>query len=133
MATFERCLRYFRETTGVDYEMYYSGWFLGAKLDVIGRGNAEEFLAYAFWYRTLQEMREEGLGQVPAQMVAQLEEAWGFNLKSGYTPGLQFMGHLWEPLKAQWRPVAFYVSTELFSLFARQLLKRWGFQQHTHK
>jgi len=38
MATFERCLKYFRETKDVDYEMYYSGWFLGAKLDVITRG-----------------------------------------------------------------------------------------------
>jgi hypothetical protein len=86
-----------------------------------------------FAYVCSQEMNDEGLGHVPAQMVAQLEEAWGFNLKPGYTPGLQFMGHLWEPLKAQWRPLAFYIFTELFGWFARQLLKRWGFQRHTHQ
>lgn len=39
-AVFNRMLRYFKETKGsIDYEMYYSGWFLGAKFEDIKRGN----------------------------------------------------------------------------------------------
>lgn len=38
MATFRRVLRYFSETSGIDTDMYYSGWFLGAKFEDIKRG-----------------------------------------------------------------------------------------------
>jgi hypothetical protein len=38
-AAFYRVLRYFKETHGsIDYEMYYSGWFMGAKFEDIKRG-----------------------------------------------------------------------------------------------
>lgn len=38
MGSFRRVLRYFRETPGIDTDMYYSGWFLGAKFEDIKRG-----------------------------------------------------------------------------------------------
>jgi hypothetical protein len=70
------------------------------------------------------------LKPLPKLMVAMLEAAApGLRFQEGYTPNLPFMGHLWEPLKAQWRPLAFYVSTEMVGRFARLLLRRWGFQQ----
>lgn len=78
-------------------------------------------------------MEEEGLGHIPAQMVDELEDSWNLKLTPGHTPGLKFMGHLWEPLKASWRPLAFYVGTETVGWFARQMLRRWGFEQHTHR
>jgi hypothetical protein len=32
-------LRYFQETKGsIDYEMYYSGWFMGARFEDVGTG-----------------------------------------------------------------------------------------------
>jgi hypothetical protein len=80
-----------------------------------------------------QEMQDDGLGHVPAEMLNRLEEAWGLVLKPGYTPGLQFMGHLWEPLKAQWRPLAFYLSTAAVGWFATVMLKRWGFMRASHQ
>eukprot|EP00878_Enallax_costatus_P038634 GHUV01044020.1.p1 GENE.GHUV01044020.1~~GHUV01044020.1.p1 ORF type:complete len:508 (+),score=121.93 GHUV01044020.1:228-1751(+) len=132
MKTFERCLQYFRETPDLDTEMYYTGWFCGAKLEDIKRGNLEEFLAYAFWYCTIEEMRQKKQEHYLSQMIEQLDDLWGLNLEPGYTPGLKFMGHLWEPLKAHWRPLAFYIGTETLSWFARHLLERWGFQQHKH-
>lgn len=80
-----------------------------------------------------EEMADEGLAHIPAQMLDKLEHAWGLVLEPGYTQGLQFMGHLWEPLKAQWRPLAFYLSTAAVGWFATVMLKRWGFQQASHQ
>jgi hypothetical protein len=43
------------------------------------------------------------LASVPDQMVDQLEAALRVKFPPGYTPGLRFMSHLWEPLKAHFR------------------------------
>jgi hypothetical protein len=34
------------------------------------------------------------------QVVEAAERAWGLQLRPGYTPGLAFMAHLWQPLSA---------------------------------
>jgi hypothetical protein len=78
------------------------------------------------------EMRADPtLRHLPAEMVRELEATWGVHFQDGYTPGLQFMGHLWEPLRATYRPLAFYLSTEGVGRLARLLLRRWGFKQGT--
>lgn len=41
MKTFKRVVQYFRETPDLDTEMYYSGWFCGAKIDKVKRGAPE--------------------------------------------------------------------------------------------
>lgn len=79
------------------------------------------------------ELKSKGQGHFLSQMVDDLEACWSLRLEPGYTPGLRFMGHLWEPLKAQWRPLVFYVGTEVLSWFARHMLERWGFQQYKHQ
>lgn len=39
MAAFDRMMQYFQQTKSkIDYEMYYSGWFMGAKFEDIKRG-----------------------------------------------------------------------------------------------
>lgn len=38
MKNFERCIQYFRETPDLDTEMYYTGWFCGAQISQIKRG-----------------------------------------------------------------------------------------------
>lgn len=78
-------------------------------------------------------MQDEGLGHIPAQMVDELESVWHLKLVPGYDPNIKFMGHLWEPVKASWRPLFFYLATATVGWLARQLLRRWGFEQHTHK
>lgn len=73
------------------------------------------------------------MGNVTSQMVDQLEKTWGIKFDPGFNDKIQFMGHLWEPLNASWRPLFFYLCTELIGCFARTLLKRWGFDHHKHK
>jgi hypothetical protein len=39
MSAFNRMLQYFKDTkSDINYEMYYSGWFMGAKFEDIKRG-----------------------------------------------------------------------------------------------
>jgi hypothetical protein len=78
-------------------------------------------------------MQAMGMGHVTSQMVDQLEKTWGIKFDPGFNEKIQFMGHLWEPLNASWRPLFFYLCTELIGCFARLLLKRWGFDHHKHK
>jgi hypothetical protein len=80
-----------------------------------------------------EQMKDAGLGDVPSQMVDQLEATWSFKFEPGYNSNIQFMGHLWEPLNANFRPLSFYLATEAVGWFARTLLKRWGFEHHKHK
>eukprot|EP00882_Tetradesmus_deserticola_P010990 GHRQ01011624.1.p1 GENE.GHRQ01011624.1~~GHRQ01011624.1.p1 ORF type:complete len:217 (+),score=58.97 GHRQ01011624.1:256-906(+) len=132
--TFQRFLKFCNDLPhGVDYEGYFSGWFKGAPFQDIKRDNAEDFMAYGFWYRTRQQMQDQGLGHIPSQMVDQLEATWGIKFEPGFNSDIEFMGHLWEPINACWRPLAFYLCTEAVGWFARQLLKRWGFEHHKHK
>eukprot|EP00879_Flechtneria_rotunda_P031842 GHRR01034859.1.p1 GENE.GHRR01034859.1~~GHRR01034859.1.p1 ORF type:complete len:148 (+),score=10.51 GHRR01034859.1:101-544(+) len=35
---FKKCINYFKQAEGIDYEMYYSGWFLRAKFEDVKRG-----------------------------------------------------------------------------------------------
>lgn len=53
MKHFQRCLQYFRETPDLDIEMYYSGWFCGAKIDDIKRGVlSSQLIGHAhYWYK----------------------------------------------------------------------------------
>lgn len=78
-------------------------------------------------------MKAAGLGHLPAQMVDQLEETWDFKFQPGFNESIRFMGHLWEPLIASWRPLFFYLCTDFIGWAARHLLRRWGFDHHKHK
>ena len=78
-------------------------------------------------------MEAAGLGHVTAQMVDKLEATWGIKFEPGFNDSIRFMGHLWEPLNASWRPLLFYICTDLIGWLARQLLRRWGFEHHKHK
>lgn len=43
MSAFNRMLQYFKDTkSDINYEMYYSGWFMGAKFEDIKRGEATQ-------------------------------------------------------------------------------------------
>jgi hypothetical protein len=51
---------------------------------------------------------------------------------TGYNPNIKFMAHLWEPLQASYRPLAFYLAIELVAYCSSRYLKAKGFEQHKH-
>ncbi|KAI8474759.1 MAG: hypothetical protein J3K34DRAFT_517850 [Monoraphidium minutum] len=115
---------------GVDLETYLCAWFRGARVDEINRGNMEELMAYGFWYKSRQEMAAAGRGHVPAEMVDQLEKAFDHTFPPGYNERLSFMSHLWEPLRAEYRPLLFYIGMEVVAVCTRQIMASYGFKRH---
>lgn len=80
----------------IDSRSIVANW-IGTALNLEGarRGNVQEFLAYAFFYRSVASIYDAGIGNLLCKMTGQLEETWGQQLEEGYTPGLQGMNHLW--------------------------------------
>ncbi|KAF8073253.1 NIFU1 [Scenedesmus sp. PABB004] len=113
---------------GIDPRSYLVTWFCGAPFADIRRDNVAEMLTYGFYYRRIDEMVGELAGE-PGRMVNALQEALGVAFAPGYTPGLRFMAHLWEPLRASWRPLALYAGLEAAAAGQRLLLAGLGFRQ----
>ena len=40
----------------MDIRLFFSGWFLGAPFDSIKKGNVEDFVAYGFYCRTMDNL-----------------------------------------------------------------------------
>jgi hypothetical protein len=68
------------------------------------------------------------LAGVPARMVDQLQQVLGVTFEPGHSAGLRLMSHLWEPLKAQHRPLLLYVLTELLAVAQHVTLAALGFK-----
>jgi pimeloyl-ACP methyl ester carboxylesterase len=81
----------------------------------IRRGNAAELLVYGFHYRTQAQMAALGKAGTGEAMLRRLERAWDFVFQEGHNPSIELMTHLWEPIKAHWRPLAFYAVMEAFA------------------
>ena len=75
------------------------------------RENLEEFVAYAFFNQRVEELSPRDFQRVGA-FLAGVERAWGVSFPPGRTPGLKYMGWLWEPLRVYHKPLAVYGATE---------------------
>lgn len=40
------------------------------------------------------------------------------------------MSHLWEPLRAEYRPLLFYIGMEIVAICTRQIMLSFGFKRH---
>eukprot|EP00879_Flechtneria_rotunda_P022092 GHRR01023310.1.p1 GENE.GHRR01023310.1~~GHRR01023310.1.p1 ORF type:complete len:238 (+),score=84.66 GHRR01023310.1:407-1120(+) len=76
-----------------------------------------------------QQMVECGLGHIPSYMVSQFEGAFNIKFPQGYNPSLQFMYHLWEDLRAHWRPLSFYVGMEVLAVAGGVCMRLLGFKK----
>ncbi|KAI8469722.1 MAG: Alpha/Beta hydrolase protein [Monoraphidium minutum] len=112
-----------------DVRSFLSLWFRGAPFSELRRGNVSELLAYAFFYRTVAAVEQDGQGAELEGMVDRLMGIWSIELKPGYNPNLRFMGHLWEPLSHMWRPLGFYVWMEAAAAARHAALAAMGFRR----
>ncbi|WIA21228.1 hypothetical protein OEZ85_000471 [Tetradesmus obliquus] len=122
---FMRCVNTLPER--VHPEDYLCPWFCNAPYEAIKRDNVAEMLVYGFYYSKMSDMTGE-LAGVPGQLVDQLEAALHVKFPPGYTPGLRFMSHLWEPLRAHYRPLCLYLFFEVLAAVQRLLMSTYGFQ-----
>jgi len=104
-----------RKSTGIDglLRCWYGA---DTPFSEIRRGNAAELLVYGFHYRSVAQVAAAGRPDAGEQMLCRLERAWDFSFQPGYNPSIRLMTHLWEPIKAHWRPLAFYGVMEAFAL-----------------
>jgi len=75
-------------------------------------------------------MEAAGVKHLLVEMVDRLEVEWCYKFPPGYTEGAKFMSHLWEDLKAQYRPLAFYLATEAAAHFSWAVMRLMGFSCH---
>ena len=105
--------RFLNLHTVFDLKDFLSGWFLDCPADSIPRGNLEEFVAYGFFCQRIEEMDGEGAAAVKS-FVSKVEEKWNIHFEAGYDASLQFMAHVWEPLRVYHKPLAMYAMTVRF-------------------
>ena len=105
---------------------FMSGWFRGAPFEAIRRGNVEDFVAYGF-FQSAWEGLAPGDAAAAAAFVRDVEATWGITYPPGRNPGLTFMAHLWEPLRAVPKPLAVHAAAEVGAALARGALWGMGF------
>lgn len=76
-----------------------------------------------------EQLAAIGLGHLPGEMTSEFEDCFDVKFPPGYNPGLKFMSHLWEDLRVCWRPLAFYVVTEVLAVVAAAAMWALGFKK----
>eukprot|EP00198_Chlamydomonas_reinhardtii_P008767 XP_001698104.1 predicted protein [Chlamydomonas reinhardtii] len=108
-----------------------SKWYWGVPADKLTKRDVESLLCYGFWYRSREQMRADGLGDVADSLVAELEAAWGVSFKDDADAQPHpMMAHLWQPVRAFWRPLGFYVAIELLVGLKHVMLLAAGFRPY---
>ena len=110
---------------------YHSAWFRGACASTIKRENVREFVRYGFFgYTDSSQSSPEDETEIETWL-CQVEQVWQITLEPGRTPGLTFMKHMREPLKAFHTPLFVVAYSHLAEMFAGVVLRAWGFTHHT--
>ncbi|KAK9804722.1 hypothetical protein WJX72_001924 [[Myrmecia] bisecta] len=107
---------------------FMEGWFKGAPLEQIKRGNVEELVAYAFYAATVDKMTSQKRKSAHA-FVGEIEQAWGVQFEEGYDPSLRFMAHCWEPLRVIPKPLAVHLASEAVGMACHLAIQCCGFSK----
>jgi hypothetical protein len=62
--------------------------------------------------------------------VSQIETKFNIKFEPGHNPDLEFMAHLWEPLRTIHKPLAIHLGCEAMCLATDAVLYGIGFQAH---
>lgn len=73
-------------------------------------------------------MSQDELHEIESFLV-NTAKCWNISFQEGYDPTVKFMGHTLEPIKAFHKPLALYLSMELFAIIAQLMLRIWKFQR----
>lgn len=79
----------------IPLQEFVEGWFHGAALDDIKRGNMLEFLAYGIFYSKFVALQDDEQQHL-RDLLAYVECKLGYTFAQGYNTRLQFMAHLWQ-------------------------------------
>lgn len=114
----------------VPLDEFLSGWFFGAPLEAIRRGNLTQFLSYGLFYTKEVDLAPDTRAAIEG-LVDELEAKLGWTFAPGFDPSLKFMDHLWQPLKTLHLPLLVYWVTEALGWFSHGVLRMSGFRSST--
>ncbi|GIM02000.1 hypothetical protein Vretimale_6706 [Volvox reticuliferus] len=114
----------------IDIKDMISKWHWGVPISKLTRDNVADLLCYGFYYRSRQQMIDEGMGHLPDQLVSELETAWGVEFRVGPYVPWPLMRHLWEPVRCFYRPLFFYMGVEVLIMLKHVMLLAAGFRPH---
>ena len=99
------------------------------QFEELRRDNVLDFIAYGFWYTSRASMAPPAAARVES-VLADLEATFGVRIPEGYNPGLQFMAHLWQPLRVLHKPLAVHVGSEVLAVVSHASLQALGFRRY---
>lgn len=123
----EFVIRHKRMSRYICIKDFLKTWFFNAPLEQIKRGNMAEFLAYGFYYKTREQLRDEHSIH-GRELVSEFEQAWNIKFEEGYNEKIKFMAHIWEPLRCNYRPFVFYLFIDCIYFVKHLVLTRIGFR-----
>ena len=88
------------------------------------------FIAYGFWYRDFDDMSAEEQSKVTTTM-DDLLQVFDASIPEGFNPSLEFMAHMWQPLRVFHKPFLFHVLSESSVIVSHMSLKLLGFQRYS--
>ena len=107
-----------------------SGWFLGAEVTSIFRGNLVQWVAWAFFLKRPEELTDRQ--QVEAESLVDRVAAWAqVDFKDGFNDCVKCIRLEFDPIPATYRPLLFYVVTGGVVSVATDVILGWwyGFQK----
>ncbi|KAL3146801.1 hypothetical protein ABBQ38_014780 [Trebouxia sp. C0009 RCD-2024] len=106
---------------------FICGWFHGAPYDQIHRGNVLDFVAYGFYSKQPRDLSPKTQAS-SEHFVDEVERRWGVKFPEGRNPNLNFMAHLWEPLRVFHKPLLVHVLSESWGMGMHLYLRAIGFK-----
>lgn len=109
----------------------FSGWF-DAPLQALRKGNVLDYFSYIFHHSRFSDLPGEEQCELQGVLAA-LEQRMGHSFPEGCDETLQFMGHLWEPMRCLHLPLAVYVAAEAVGWFSDVVLWCMGMTRCKHQ
>jgi pimeloyl-ACP methyl ester carboxylesterase len=111
-----------------DVTAFLRGWFLGADLSDVKRGNVEEFLAWAMFNTKRQYMTTKQFAAT-GRVIADLTRRFGVTFEPGFNEEVKCSNFTLNPasVHVRHRPLLFYVFTGICKVIGHTLLFQAGF------
>lgn len=111
---------------------WLEGWFLGTPLARLRRGNLVEFLAWAFFTKSSEELASAERHEVD-NMVGEMGRRFGWEWAEGFDPAAKCIRINFDSLTSWCHPFSYYASIWALSAAARQTMRLLGFRHHPRK
>mmetsp|Transcript_52378 Transcript_52378/g.71508 ORF Transcript_52378/g.71508 Transcript_52378/m.71508 type:complete len:494 (-) Transcript_52378:183-1664(-) len=107
---------------------FLRGWFLGAPLSNIRKGNVEEFLAWAMFAKEKNSLDVDQNAAV-ARVIDSFSTKYGIRFEAGLNPNTKCIKFTLEPMSSHvvHRPLLFYVVCRISQVAAAFVLSQAGF------